>query len=187
MVSLFIRMYYLTRDPKFLEYCLGALKTLITPIDEGGTLYEDSSGTWLEEVAVVPPAHILNGFIYGIIALYDILLFSNYVKIPKEIIEVSNKVFRSTINTVASNLKHYDLGCWSKYDLLLEKPAPPKYHFLHVNQLYFLYLVTNNSIFYNYSRKWLIRSQETLCVIKKMILPTIVHRVMKKLSTFFSL
>ena len=55
------------------------------------------------------------------------------------------------------NLKRYDVGFWSLYELSgtwLHMVASPFYHALHIVQLEIMHRLTNESVFSEFSQKW---------------------------------
>jgi hypothetical protein len=62
-------------------------------------------------VAVSPPAHILNGFIFALFGLYD------YYRVTQD--EHALELFNAGIETLRSKLHLYDTGRVTRYDLLL--------------------------------------------------------------------
>lgn len=144
-ISVFIRAFKLTHKPEYRDTALQAAAILVKPIEEGGCSSFDVDGLpYLEEIAVNPPAHILNGSIFALWGLYDLEVISN------EYVTIKDKVVRR----LARELPNYDLGYWSRYDLLYDAPASRGYHILHIAQLESLYLLTKEPVFQQYSVIW---------------------------------
>ena len=144
-ISVFIRAFELTHKPEYRDAALQAAEILVKPIEEGGCSSFDVDGLpYLEEIAVNPPAHILNGAIFALWGLYDLEVISN------EYVTIKDKVVRR----LARELPNYDLGYWSRYDLLYDAPASRGYHTLHIAQLESLYLLTKEPAFQQYSVIW---------------------------------
>jgi len=93
---------------KAAEKAFKALQNNCINIDNSGYL-------WIEEYPLNPPARILNGFIYSLFGVYD---FHEKTKSQE-----ARDVLIKGLTTLEHNLKHYDLGKWSKYDLYDEIPA----------------------------------------------------------------
>lgn len=101
---------------------------------------DDSGYYWIEEYPLPEPTHVLNGFIYGVYALYD------YYQMTKS--EESLKYLRASLTT----LKHYvpfyrRPGMRSVYCLKHRHPATEKYHRIHTEQLNMLYKMTGDIFF----------------------------------------
>jgi len=85
-----------------------------------------------------PNQLILNGWIYGIISLYEAGRFNH---------------LQEALEKLEKTLHLFDRGYWSSYDAtwLL---ATPFYHHIHCEQLKYLGDEFDNDVFTNYSRKW---------------------------------
>lgn len=111
-ISCLLRANQIQHNPKYLAAAKSALAAFDYGIDEGGVTYRDSAGNaWYEEVAVLPPAHILNGFIFAMFGLYD------YYRVTEEAHALA--LFNAGVDTLLKNLDLYDTGGVSRYDLLL--------------------------------------------------------------------
>lgn len=144
-ISVFSRAFKLTHKPEYRDAALQAAAILVKPIQAGGCSSFDVDGQpYLEEIAVNPPAHILNGAIFALWGLYDLEVISN------EYVTIKDKVVRR----LARELPNYDLGYWSRYDLLYDAPSSRGYHILHIAQLESLYLLTKEPAFQQYSVIW---------------------------------
>lgn len=144
-ISVFTRAYKLTHESQYLATALQAAEVLSKPIEAGGCASFDTNGLpFLEEVAVNPPAHILNGAIFALWGLYDLELISNDYCSFKDLV----------IKRLIKELPHYDLSYWSRYDLMYQAPASRGYHLLHIAQLKVLYRLTGKPVFKHYADKW---------------------------------
>ncbi|TDA37324.1 MAG: hypothetical protein DSO07_12695 [Thermoproteota archaeon] len=146
-VSCFVRAFILTGNDLFLKIAYEASKPLMIEIRHGGVAYTDEDGIWLEEApSPSSPSHILNGFIYGIMGLFDLFCISKDTHVEK--------ILKEGILTLRKNIKRYDSGYWSLYQLNPALLAPLRYHMLHIQQLSFLYKITGESIFREYAIKF---------------------------------
>ena len=149
-ISLLVRAYSETQDSKYMEAARDAFGAFERETDEGGVLHVDERGDiWLEEYIVSPPTHILNGFIWASWGIYDYWLASGDA--------AAKQLFAAAISTLKRNLKNYDVGFWSLYELAgtkLKMLASPFYHRLHIAQLGVLYRLTAEDIFARYAEKW---------------------------------
>lgn len=146
-ISVLLRAYQRTNDNIYFESAKKVYGAFETDIEGGGVRYTDEAGNvWLEEYAVLPPPHILNGFIFIFWGVHE---FYNVTK-NKKVLELRNKI----IKTLEDNLKFYDTGYYSLYDLLRGYPTTKSYHSLHIRQLKALYRITNEQIFVTYSKRW---------------------------------
>lgn len=144
-ISVFTRAFELTRESGYQNAAFQAAAVLIRPIEEGGCSSFDQEGLpFLEEVAVNPPAHILNGAIFALWGLYDLESMSD-----------AFEPFRDQVlKRLMKELPRYDLGYWSHYDLMYPAPASRGYHLLHIAQLEVLYELTGEPVFRYYADKW---------------------------------
>lgn len=149
-ISVLVRAYIETNNNIYLESVEKAFETFNYEINEGGVKYTDKEGNvWLEEVIVNPPTHILNGFIWALWGIYDYWLLKKDNK--------SKNLFDDCVKTLKNNLRKYDVGFWSLYELSqirLKMLASHFYHKLHIVQLEIMWRLTNEEVFRNFSLKW---------------------------------
>lgn len=149
-ISLLLRIYQETKEEKYWETVKKAFIPLNTEIKNGGVKYTDEKGNvWLEEYLIDPPTHILNGFLWALWGVYD------YHLIAKD--ESSLNLWQSCVRTLTINLPRYDAGFWSLYDLsrqAMKMIASPFYHRLHIVQLKVMRILTDESIFDLYVKKF---------------------------------
>jgi len=146
-ISVLLRAYQISSDKKYLETAEKTCKAFEVDITDGGVRFVDEEGnTWIEEYALLPPPHVLNGFVFAIFGIYD------FYRVTKD--EDSLKLFEKETETLGKNIKKYDTGYWSLYNLLDKHPATKSYHELHIKQLDILYKLTNVDIFNEYAKRW---------------------------------
>lgn len=144
--SVLIRAYVITNDKKFLNYAKKAIDFMITPVDEGGTCFYDlNGGVIFQEYVSRYNLSVLNGWIFSIFGLIDITKVTNEQKYK----DILNK----TIKTLSNNIKKYDRGFWSNYDIK-GTIASPAYHDVHIMQLNLLYELFGEENFKVFSNKW---------------------------------
>jgi len=145
VISVFVRAFGLTQEVIYYDAAIQAAKVLSQPIGKGGcTSFDENGLPFLEEVAVNPPAHILNGAIFALWGLYDLEKINNTLQTFKILV----------LKRLIKELSYYDIGYWSRYDLVYQAPASRGYHILHIAQLKVLYILTGESIFRYYADKW---------------------------------
>jgi hypothetical protein len=130
-ISVFTRAFNLTHEAMYQEAAIQAAETLSKPIETGCTSFDEDGLPFLEEVAVNPPAHILNGAIFALWGLYDLELVSNAFQPFKDL----------ALKRLIKELPRYDLGYWSRYDL-------------QIAQLEVLYELTGEPVFRYYAEQW---------------------------------
>ena len=157
-MTVFLKAYQLTEKDEFLNVAKKIFNSFEIDIEDGGIRYIDEDGNmWLEEYAILPPPHVLNGFIT---ILFSVREFYHMTKN-----KTAFEIWKKGLKTLKINLRRYDIGYWSIYDLLNRYPAPLKYHIMHVQQLEILYKITGEKIFKNYGLKW---KQHVLCKKNKV-------------------
>ena len=104
---------------------------------------------WIEEAIVEPLTHILNGFMWAVMGIYDYYLLTGR--------EDVKMWFDRFTKTIAANLHTFDTGYWSLYEhshTKIPMVASTFYHGLHLVQLEILYNMTGNQVFNEYLIKW---------------------------------
>jgi hypothetical protein len=156
MVAL-LKAYELTKEQHYLDAATQVFNSFNVDIKEGGVQYKDHLGyLWLEEYALDPPPHVLNGFITILFGIHE------YHSITKK--KQAQHLWKEGIKTVKALLPKYDLGYWSIYDLQRKYPSTTSYHNLHIRQMNILYQLTQDKLFKEYEEKW---SQYTTKSINK--------------------
>ena len=157
-LSVLVRAFAETGAAKYLNAADQVYETLKLPIQEGGVVYRDHTGSpWIEEYLVEPPTHILNGFIWALWGVYDYWLLTKKEETPK--------LFQSYVDTIIKNISRYDSGIWSYYELTPQKIkslASRFYHSLHIVQLRIMHQMTGHPDFLAYAQKWSEYDQKTL-------------------------
>jgi len=98
-----------------------------------------TDGPVLQEYPTTPPAHVLNGWIYGLFGLYDLARLGPRVQeLPQEVAAAAGDAFERGGAAVAARVHLYDAWGWSRYDLYPHRivhVASPYYHRLHIELL----------------------------------------------------
>ncbi len=140
---------------RFREAAEAAFVALAAPISEGGCLFTDEAGDdWIEEYLTEPPTHILNGFMWALWGVYDLM--------HDETCSVDNRqqaaaLWERSLRTLEKNMARFDTGYWSRYDLApvrLANPASPFYHKLHLAQLEVMERLTGRPVFAKTRERW---------------------------------
>ena len=146
-ISVLLRAYQLIGNKTYLKTAEQAYNTFKVDVKNGGVKFVDDDGNvWLEEYAISPPPHILNGFIYAVFGIYDFYRVTR----NKAVLDL----WKKEIETLEKNLEKYDTGYWSLYNLTQDQPATKLYHELHIEQLIILYRLTKKEIFSEYATRW---------------------------------
>lgn len=152
-ISNLLRGYQLTNNKEYLKLAELALKPFTISVSEGGVTSFTKFGPFYEEYTASVPTCVLNGMIFTICGIKD------FVRVfPKH--QLANKLFSDGIATLKNCVSKYDLGYWSKYNLIETEwypkndPSTVTYQHLHVTQLDMLYKLTNERIFKKYKNKF---------------------------------
>lgn len=145
-ISAFMRAWKLTSDSAYIEGASCALRLMCRPIEKGGTAIFEGQFLFLEELPIIPRSSVLNGWIFALFGLYDFWLATN----DKD----SYKYFILSFNTLKYNLRKYDTGYWSYYDMRGHLSSP-FYHDLHINQLIALSMIDNDILITNCLNLWI--------------------------------
>lgn len=146
LLSVLTRAFELSEDEQYLSMARKALKPFEVSVAEGGlqSCYGDG-GIAFEEYPLPKPNIVLNGFITGLVGLYDLSEIEQETR--------AGELFKQGLGSLARNLYRYDLGHWSAYDLT-GYVASESYHRYHIMQLWALYEMTDCEIFKGYSLQW---------------------------------
>src|SRR5207302_2613674 len=149
-ISVLVRANKESGDSRYLDAAQQALAAFFKPVAEGGVAFTDEQGDlWFEEYLVSPPTHILNGFIWAAWGVYDYFLATQDAS--------AKDLFSTAVQSLRSNLHHYDLGFWSLYEqsgTRLPMLASPFYHRLHIVQLRVMHRLTGDDFFSHYADRW---------------------------------
>ncbi len=135
-VSALIRGFIIFDDKKYLRAAKQAVEPMLTNVRDGGTVSSESVyGDVIEEYPFPDDnIHVLNGYLYSLIGLYELSNFDSQYKV----------LLNKHLTTLSLIIDEYDLpGGWSAYSL--DSPtfrnhanyANPMYHQLHIAQLDF--------------------------------------------------
>ncbi len=161
-ISVLVRAYRLTGDDTFLQVARRAVQTFELDIRDGGVSASiGDGGTFFEEVAAYPAAHILNGYLFAIFGLYDYVALASDPKVTE--------LIRRSLDTLHMLIDKYDNGYWSYYDLLNKHLASQFYHSLHVLQLKALSQYSDCEYCANLAERWARYQQSRICQIRYFI------------------
>lgn len=142
-----LKAYQLTNESHYKQSAEKVFRSFLISVDKGGIQSQDDHGNiWLEEYALTPAPHVLNGFITILFAIYEYHHLMNS--------KSANDLWNQGIQTLTTNLHQFDLGYWSMYDLLRKYPATTSYHNLHIRQMNILYQLTNDPLFQQMEKTW---------------------------------
>lgn len=154
-ISVCLRAYQITKDDSYLLSAQKAFNSFryMAKEHQGGVLDDYNNNIWLEEYIVNPPNHVLNGFIWALWGVRDYAVFFND--------NYAWNLWNLCVKTLRENLKSYDLGFWTCYDIVTahppKRPTMPcsiYYQRLHITQMKAMYALTGDVVFYDYAQRW---------------------------------
>lgn len=149
-LSVLLRAHRETDQSAYLDAAEAAFQTFRLPASEGGVACTDERGyLWFEEAIVEPPTHILNGFIWALWGLYDRRVYLGDAE--------AARLFDEAVRTLRDNLRSFDAGFWSMYELSgtrMKMLASPFYHRLHITQLRVMDRLTGEPVFAQTADRW---------------------------------
>lgn len=156
-ISVLSRAYYHSGgNVTYLNTALRALKVFKLPIYKGGVQSKFlDKFPWYEEYPTTPAVFILNGFIYSLFGLYDLVTLS-----PRSKQKEALSLYDQGITSLKRMLNMYDTGSGSSYDLrhislgIAPKIARCDYHATHVNQLLLLATIEKDKIISDTGQRW---------------------------------
>ena len=123
------------------------LKTFNSFLNKSSSfVLNNNNQIWFEEYPSKPSSFVLNGFIFAMIVIWDYYILTNDSR--------AKSIYENCVGTLKCNLKKYDMFFWSKYDRFPGRTATLEYHNLHIEQLSYLYKISNEKVFLFYAKKW---------------------------------
>jgi hypothetical protein len=145
-ISCLIRAYRLEGDDKFLELAHKASKVFELKIEDGGVRTVDKGKVFYEEYPAHPIVRILDGFIFGLLGLYDL-----YEETKDQHVK---KLFDEGIEGLRSHMEAWNYRyVWSWYGnhgIL----SPPEYNKLNAVFMGVLYMLTHYPSFKLLWKAW---------------------------------
>jgi hypothetical protein len=147
-LSFLLRMGRILSDPGLTDAARRGFEPFNRAVADGGVTTYHSDGPFFEEYPCTPPCHVLNGSVFALFGLWDLVRFTASTEARQQ--------WADGLHTLKAWLPKYDLGYWSLYHLPDSPPNPstPKYHELHIDQLRALHELTGDKIFADYVERW---------------------------------
>jgi heparosan-N-sulfate-glucuronate 5-epimerase len=147
--SFFVRVHAATGDERYAGVARSALHPMTTPAGEGGCLALLGGGPFPEEYPTKPPSYVLNGGLFATWGFRDVAVALGD--------EPVRRLWEDMAATLRDNLRRWDTGWWSRYDLFphpVKNVASSFYHDLHITQLRGMALLTGESEFTATADRW---------------------------------
>ncbi len=147
-ISCLTRAFLTTNDETFLESAVRAMAPYRKDVRQGGVASCDKDRVFYEEFPAVPYRHVLNGFIFAMWGLHDLVRVIDS--------RDAKELYNEGLKTLVEWLPRYDIGYWSLYHIGEgpQNPATVPYHRLHVAQLAVMYALTGHRVFKQYQKRW---------------------------------
>jgi heparosan-N-sulfate-glucuronate 5-epimerase len=152
-ISVLTRAWQCTSEERYIEGARRALVAFSAPAERGGIADNCDGRITYEEYPAQPAPHVLNGMIFALFGVWDLVRAQAHD-------ERAAAIFEAGVATVEALLPRYDTGWWSLYDLYhLEVASPPNpctahYHDIHVKQLRVMHAITGRDAFGAFARRW---------------------------------
>lgn len=156
-ISTLTRMYKWSKDVKYLKAASKAIDLFYRTSNEGGIrAYFMNKWVWYEEYPTVPSSFVLNGFIYSLFGLYDLMETCDI-----EECQGAKDLFNEGIGSLKAMIPLYDTGSGTLYDLRhVSLRGPPNlarwdYHTTHIDQLLYLSTIIDDFYFQTSAKRWI--------------------------------
>ena len=117
-LSMLVRAYQLTHQNVFREAAYRVVRTFESDVLDGGiSTPVGEKGLFFQDVAAYPASHQLCGFLFAVLGLYD------YLSLTGDPLVV--QLIQRSLVTMHSLLDEFDMGYWTRSDLLSGELASP--------------------------------------------------------------
>lgn len=150
-ISVLLRADWLAPGVGFADAARAAARPFDSAIERGGVVFKDGRDVFLEECAVLPAPHILNGCIFALWGLWELEQFDPQSR--------RQALIDAVLQTLLRWIGDFDTGWWSRYSLQRssggrEHLATLKYHAFHIAQLRVLAEMTGEERFARVAERW---------------------------------
>ncbi len=154
-LSVLLRYHSLQTDKKkkarIASMMKGIVNTFGRTVEHGG-VRDESDGVWFEEFGAVERAHVLNGFMYALMGLYEYASYSKSMD--------AKRFFNEGIRTLEKQIQRFETSLgpmrWTRYDSRKLGYAGWHYHGeVHVPQAKILYEITGREFLLSAHKRWL--------------------------------
>ena len=149
-ISVLTRAAMLIKNSNFEELAVEAIVPFEYEVKDGGLVnYFKSIPVYEEFTTPVRTMAVLNGLIFALFGLYDLILLNNNGK--------AQNIFDKGVDSLKKILPYFDIKYWTRYYLY---DYPKKYyssftyHILVAEQLKAMFYITGENQFQVYSAKW---------------------------------
>ncbi|ASC70812.1 uncharacterized protein XM38_017590 [Halomicronema hongdechloris C2206] len=152
-ISVLVRAYLLTKNAEYLDKAFQATYPFSLSVENDGVRSKiDGKWDFLEEYPSKRPSHTLNGFLYALVGIKDLINIEPDIE--------SQIGFSELIDTLSNQWSLWDLSTWSAYDLQRSPSgranfATVSYHKIHIALMQYLGTQLNEPQLQKCSDKWL--------------------------------
>lgn len=144
-ISALLRGYQLFGHRPYLEMAEKSFRYLDQPVAMGGFRFTDSQyKLWYEEDNF--QHHILNGHLYALYGVYDLIRVTGD--------DYYRQCFELGSQTVMDRIDDFDMGFNTRYDKFNPYPANNAYHYTHIIQFEIMYGITGHTFYKEYAQKF---------------------------------
>lgn len=145
-LSVMVRAYKLSADKKYLKAAKEAAELYMIDIEDGGIRFEEEGYIYYEMYPAKPFSKILDGFIFGLIGLYDIFRLTHQKQYWV--------LFQEASRTIEAKIDFWDFkNKWSRYGIY-GYPCPSLYHSLNFHLISILGDITGSKILREKAALW---------------------------------
>ncbi len=161
-ISCLVRAFKVIGDEKYIDCAIKALEPYQKSVGEGGVASIDEGYIFYDEYPSKGRYHVLNGFIFALWGLYDLIRLNENSK--------AKSLYDEGFYTLIECLPRFDIGYWSLYHISkgMKNPATIPYHRLHINQLDVMYAISGYDIFKKYQKLWNVYLQKPINALRTL-------------------
>ncbi len=150
-ISVLLRAHHLEPARHYAEAAERAAQPFRRELGRGGVVWRDGRDVFLEEIAVEPAPHVLNGCIYALWGIWELWRTTGEGWLEPIIMDC--------VDTLRRWLPRFDTGWWTRYSLLLSSTDQPhmatlKYHQFHIAQMRVLAKMFDEPAFESAAQRW---------------------------------
>jgi heparosan-N-sulfate-glucuronate 5-epimerase len=147
-ISCLVRAFKVIGDDRYVDCAIKALEPYQKLVEKGGVASIDEGYVFYDEYPSRKYNHVLNGFIFSLWGLYDLIRLNENSK--------AKSLYDKGFHTLIDCLPRFDISYWSLYHISrgMKNPATIPYHRLHINQLDVMYSISGYDIFKKYQKLW---------------------------------
>lgn len=145
-ICVLLRAFEMAGNGRYFDAATRAFASFYVDIEEGGVRSTDNGFIWIEEWPSYPRSHVLNGFMFAILAIHE---YGSIFEGPE-----ASELRASVLETLEFHIERYDANYGSRYDLLRGLVVTESYHKIHIRLLDVIYALSGNNIFFEVARRW---------------------------------